>query len=103
MSAAIDFDEKREFDRIPLMMEAAVKIRGESIPCTLLNIVAFGAKVRIVAFPSNSRAREGEDIALCIPKFGEFDGIVTWVDDEFLGIRFDENHKAISALVTASA
>lgn len=43
------------------------------------------------------------DISLQIPRFDEFDGVIAWTDEEYLGIKFNEHHKAIAALVTASA
>ena len=44
-----------------------------------------------------------ELIQLNIPGFGDFDGGILWIDDEYIGIKFHENHKMTVKLVLDSA
>lgn len=103
MVVAMNYKDQRKLDRIPLMLDASVTLEGNGHACKLLNICARGAKIQLLSTPFGSNVSTGDIISLNIPKLGEFDGTVAWSDDEYLGIRFDENHKAIAALISSSA
>jgi|SaaInl7_100m_RNA_FD_contig_21_2786373_length_910_multi_4_in_0_out_0_2 hypothetical protein len=103
MTVVSEYAEQREFDRLHLMIDATAVINGEEQACNLLNICAGGAKVQLTAMPADASFNKGDEVSLHVPKFDEFDGVIVWTDEEYFGIRFDENHKTIAALVTASA
>ena len=88
-----DFVERRQFERFPLMLEAEVSLGGDALESMIFDVSAGGAKVRFKKDPF-------KHIVLKIPPFGEFEGEVMWKDDEYVGIRFHENHeKMMDAIV----
>ena len=40
-----------------------------------------------------------QQVILSISPFGEFTGKIVWMDDEYVGIAFDEDHEKISEIV----
>lgn len=80
-----DFVERRQFERFPLMLEAEVSLGGEALGSMIFDVSAGGAKVRFKKDPF-------KHMVLKIPPFGEFEGEVMWKDDEYVGIRFSEDH-----------
>jgi len=98
MSEKPDFMERRKFDRYPLMLDAEAVLPGERCDAVLLDISAGGAKFRFVAELS-VRPEPGIPISIHVEPFGGFYGDVMWVDGDYIGMEFDERHKAIASLV----
>ena len=92
MSQAPEFEEKRQFERYPLMLEAEVALGGEAIAITIFDISAGGAKVRFKEDPLKR-------IVLKVPPFGEFEGEVVWKDDEYVGVKFNEDQQKMADVI----
>ncbi len=87
-----DFVERRQFERYPLLLEAEVSLGGEALASTIFDVSAGGAKVRFKVDPF-------KHIVLKIPPFGEFEGEVVWKDDEYVGIKFREDHEKMIGVI----
>ncbi len=92
MIKALEPQEKREFQRIPMDVRASVTGEGAFIACSIRNVADDGAKVMLLAKCEHLHIAEGSDICLNVPKYDELCGRVIWVHDEYLGIQFDEHH-----------
>ena len=103
MIQAETFTENHRFARYLLMLEAEVSIGGEAFGCVIFGLSAGGAKVRLRGAEGLSERYLSEPVDLHIPRFGGFEGEIIWKDDEFVGIKFNENHKTIVNLILAKA
>lgn len=92
MTQAPDFEEKRQFERYPLMLDAEVALGGEALDITIFDVSAGGAKIRFKADPLKR-------IVLKVPPFGEFEGEVVWKDDEYVGIKFHEDQQKMAEII----
>ena len=86
------FEERRQFERFPLMLEAEISLGGDALESTLFDVSAGGAKIRFKQDPFKK-------LVLKIPPFGEFEGEVVWKDDEYVGVRFNENHERMMDVI----
>ncbi len=92
--------DRRQFDRHPLMLEAAVTIGGESFAAVIFDISADGAKVQLKDAGNAAENAMPKTAVLEIPVFGGFEGDIIWIDDDFIGIDFHEDHKTTVKLIT---
>jgi|GEM_PF-1624891 hypothetical protein len=94
--------DQRQEERHPLMMDAMVRISDSEFKAVIFDISAGGAKLQIKEGLGQLDVNEQPLIVLIIPQFGEFHGEPAWVDDDFVGVRFHENHKTIVKLIQDS-
>lgn len=94
------FTERREFERFPLLLDVVAVFPDGRYDSILLDISAGGAKFRFAAAPMTHPEPDGP-ASIIVPPFGEFFGNVRWIDGDYVGMQFDENHKATSSLVRA--
>ncbi len=85
-------DERRGSERFPIMMRASVMAGGDSLEATIFDLSAGGAKVRLdgqgLPAPENMDGK----VVLHIPAYGEFPADVAWWDEEYIGLRFAQDH-----------
>jgi len=94
--------ERREFERLPILLEASVSVDSDVINCVIFDISAGGAKLQLKGTEVHFEDGQVKLTRLNIPGFGDFDGQIVWTDDEFIGIKFHENHKTMVNLVLES-
>ena len=94
--------ERRQHDCYPLMLEAAVTISGESFAAVIFDISAGGAKMQLKDWNVAENAMP-KTAVLEIPEYGVFEGDIVWIDDDFIGINFHENHKTMVKLITGQS
>jgi len=80
------------------MLDTTVTFSGGAYDTALIDVSAGGAKF-CFKMPPPKMPDRGTPISIEIQPFGEFDGEVMWIDDDYAGIKFDENHKATAALI----
>ena len=85
-------EERRKFERFPIMMRAAVTVGDDNLEATIFDVSACGAKVRLDGTDVPSPENMAQNVVLYIPAYGEFPADVVWRDDEYLGLRFHEDH-----------
>ena len=95
--------DRRQFERYPLMLEAQVTIDGETFAAVIFDISAGGAKVQLKAPGKGTEIALPKTTVLAIPDFGGYGGDIVWIDDEFIGIDFHENHKTMVKLITGQS
>lgn len=95
MNQPRNITENRQFERHPLMLEAEVSLAEQTIACVIFDVSAGGAKVRLKKAGIDSQNSAIKRVLLHIPPFGEFEGDIVWTDDEYMGIKFYETHKAV--------
>ncbi|MBC8242169.1 MAG: PilZ domain-containing protein [Alphaproteobacteria bacterium] len=98
MSDISDFTERRQFERYPLMLDALISLPKEHYDAVLIDISAGGAKFQFREMPPMMPG-PGIPISITIQPFGGFYGSLMWVDDDFAGMKFEENHKAMASLI----
>ncbi len=92
--------ERRQHERYPLMLEAAVTIGGESFAAVIFYISAGGAKVQLKDAGNAAENAMRKTTVLEIPEYEGFGGDIVWIDDDFIGINFHDNHKTMVKLIT---
>ena len=92
MSDAPDFEEKRQFERYPLMLDAVVAVGGDALDITIFDVSAGGAKIRFKEDPL-------KHIVIKVPPFGEFEGEIMWKDDEYVGVKFNEDQQKMAQVI----
>ncbi len=80
------------------MLGALVSLPKGRYDAVLIDISAGGAKFQLKEMPFIA-PEIGVSISITIQPFGGFFGDIMWVDDDFIGMKFDENHKAMASLV----
>ncbi len=85
-------DERREFERFPIMMRASVSAGDVDLEATIFDVSAGGAKVRLDGPEVPAPENMAQNVVLNIPAYGKFQAVVVWQDDEYLGLRFHEDH-----------
>ncbi len=95
--------DRRQFDRHPLMLEAQVTIGAESFAVLIFHISAGGAKVQSLDAGKVAAIVLPKSAVLDIPDYGGYEGDIVWIDDEFIGIEFYENHKTMVKLITGQS
>ncbi len=86
------FEERRESDRFPIMMRASVTAGDSDLEATIFDVSSGGAKVRLDGPDIPSPENMALNVVLNIPAYGKFPADVVWRDDEYLGLRFHEDH-----------
>ena len=92
--------DRREFDRHPLMIEARVTIGAEKFAVLIYDISAGGAKVQAFDAGKVAEITLPKTALLEIHDYGGYEGDIVWIDDEFIGMDFHENHKTMVKLIT---
>ena len=92
MTDPSDFEEKRQFERYPLMLDAEVALGGEALAITIFDVSAGGAKIRFKEDPL-------KHIVIKVPPFGEFEGEIMWKDDEYVGVKFNEDQQKMAEVI----
>jgi len=92
MTKTMRVPERRHNERFPLTLKAEVGFGGGELEAKIYDLSSSGAKLRLKKSLLKS-------IVLNIPPFGIFEGEVAWTDDEYIGIKFNEDHKAIVNLI----
>ena len=95
--------ERRQYERYPLMLEAAVTIGGESFAAVIFDLSAGGAKVQLKDAGNAAENAMPKTAVLKIPEYGGFEGVIIWTDDEYIGIHFHENYKTMVMLITGQS
>jgi len=95
--------DRRQFERFPLMLDGEVSISGGTHACEVYEIAEHGAKFRLKHVDLATEIAVSDELVLSIFRFGGFDGEITWTDEDFVGIRFVENHKAMIGLILEDA
>ena len=95
MNQPQNITKKRQFERHPLMLEAEVSHADQIIECVIFDVSACSAKVRLKRAGIDAQNSPIKRVLLHIPPFGEFEGDIVWTDDEYMGIKFYETHKAV--------
>ncbi len=95
-------EERRDFERFPIMMRASVAVGGSGdLEATIFDVSAGGAKVRLDGPDIPPAEGMALNVILNIPAYGKFPADVVWRDDEYLGLRFHEDHSlALAPLLT---
>ena len=99
MTLAEGFTERRQFERFPLLKEAEALVDGTTLGAVIFDITLDGAKIRLTDSELHPENDIAKPISLIIPDAGILEGRVIWTDDEYVGIRFDENQKTMLNLV----
>ncbi len=84
--------ERRGTERFPLTLKAEITFGDGELDAKIYDLSSSGAKVRL-------KKNLLKNIVLNIPPFGIFEGEIAWTDEEFIGIKFNEDHKAIVNLI----
>lgn len=84
--------ERRRNTRFPLAMQADISFPDDVLDARIFDLTSSGAKIRL----GKSLLK---NVVLNILPFGSFEGEIVWSDDEFIGIKFKEDHKAIVNLI----
>ncbi len=93
--------ERRETERFPIMMRASVLAGDDNLEATIFDISSGGAKVRLDGADIPAPETMAAKVVLHIPAYGEFSADVIWRDEEYLGLRFHEDHsEALNPLLT---
>ncbi len=92
--------DRRQFDRHPLMLEAKVTIGAESFAVLIFDISAGGAKLQSLDSGKVAEIDQSKTAVLDIPEYGDYQGDIVWIDDDFVGIDFHECHKTMVKLIT---
>ena len=92
--------ERRQQERYPLMLGAAVSIGGETFAAVIFDISANGAKVQLKNAGNAAENAMPKTVILDIPEYGDYQGDIIWIDDHYIGIQFHENHKTMVKLIT---
>jgi len=95
--------DRRQFERYPLMLEAQVTIGAERFAVLIFDISSGGAKVQSLDPEKVAEIVLPKTVVLDIPDFGGYEGDIVWIDDEFIGIKFHENHKTMVKLITGQS
>lgn len=94
-------DERRESERFPIMMRASIMVGDDNLEATIFDVSGGGAKVRLDGTDIPAPENMASNVVLSIPAYGEFPADVVWRDEEYLGLRFHEDHsQALNPLLT---
>lgn len=102
MAENIDTD-RRQSERLPLMIDGEISIGTDAHACEIFDISERGAKIRIKDVEAGAKIAASDEVVLTISRFGGFGGEIAWTDENFVGMRFVENHKAMIGLILEDA
>lgn len=86
--------DRREAERSPASIKAAVKTDGNQHPCRLKNISVTGAQVTL-----DATLKEGTVLSLVISPYAPINGTVMWQQAKAVGIRFNDDVHAIEEVL----
>ena len=93
-------EERRNFDRFPILKKASLMFEGQDLDVTIFDISGGGAKIRIDDGIIPSEDKINAAAILDVPECGIIEGYFVWKDDEYFGLGFNESHsKLISLLI----
>lgn len=93
-------DERRELERFPLLKTATLDFEGQALAVTIFDISGGGAKIRVDGAVVPSEDKVKSPVVLDVPGCGPLEGHIVWKDDEYFGLRFDEDHsKLVSVMI----
>jgi hypothetical protein len=92
MTKTMRAQERRQNERFPLTLKAEISFGEGELDAKIYDLSSSGAKLRL----NKSLLKS---IVLNIPPFGVFEGEIAWTDEEYIGIKFNEDHKAIVNLI----
>ena len=92
--------ERRQHGRLEILWWGEVEIQSERLGCSVFDLSAGGAKLRIK--DTDPAALSGRDLVLALPPFGRFAAQVQWTASPLLGIRFAAADQPRMARVIAS-
>jgi hypothetical protein len=90
----------RRHDRTDLQMQATLVHDQASLPCSIVNISAGGARLRLEA---GTLPPEGVEVTLEFARFGSFPATTIWRTGIQLGIRFTKDPDAMAEVVMGLA
>ncbi len=93
------FSERREQQRMPLMVPVEILFGDATLDAVIFDISLDGAKVRMTDAGLHPENDITKPIALNVSEAGRVDGEVIWIDDEYVGIEFDDGQKTMLNLV----
>ena len=96
-------DDRRQFERHPLMLDAKVTIGNESFAVLIFDISAGGAKLQSMDAGKVAEITPPKTAVLDIPDYGDYEGDIVWVDENFIGINFRESHKTMVKLINGQS
>lgn len=89
---------RRTSDRKAVLLNAEVKVAGQSYACEILNLSSGGAKLTF------TQALEiGQKITLVLDPLGDFSGEVAWQTGSELGVSFCDDSEQTLATVLGIA
>lgn len=94
----VNYTDRRKTERFPLMLGAKAALPNGRYDATLMDISAGGAKFKLEEAPLEP-LEPGLSMSIEIPPFGGFFGFIVWIDEDFAGMEFDENHKVTAGLI----
>jgi len=89
-----DARARRQFTRRAVLWAAQIEFGGESADCTILNMSAGGAKLRVEA-----DLTVGATLTLRTERFGDFSGVVRWQEGKKAGMQFSQEPKEVARLI----
>jgi hypothetical protein len=87
-------EERRQNNRFPILLKAAVLFGADVVEVTIFDVSANGAKVRMDCDTLPTAAVVSGQAVLQIPDTGNFPGEIMWTDEEYLGLAFLDDHSA---------
>ncbi len=90
----------RRHDRTDLQMQAALQHDQLTLPCSIVNISAGGARLRLEA---GTLPPEGTEVVLEFATFGTFPATTIWRTGIQLGIRFTQDPEVMAEVVMGLA
>lgn len=103
MFTAENDTDRRQSERFPLMLDGEISIGATPHTCVIYDISADGAKIQVKGAEQGTEGAQLDDVVLSISRFGKFGGEIAWTDDNFMAIRFHENHKTMVSLILEDA
>ena len=77
-----------------------MSIGGDTFAAVIFDISGGGAKLQLKEAGTAAVNAMPKTVILTIPEYGGYEGDIIWIDDEYIGIHFHENHKTMVKLIT---
>ena len=92
--------QRREYTRKRVAFTSEMLFDKEEVSCSIINISAGGAKLKITGKPGNEYP---ETAILDISPYGRFKVTIVWRSDEHLGVKFFDDPDKITEVLIAMA
>jgi len=92
--------QRREHTRRDVVFASEMLFNDRNLPCSILNISAGGAKLKIAGEREKEYPRTAE---LDITPFGRFTVTVVWHTGEHLGVKFHDGPEKMAEVLIAMA